>query len=117
MCVLIELDDVVDDRPCLLASQRLEVRQEGAVTRDVGFGLLVEAGVNRIVGPLEQECFTVLDEFYALVRILAIEVVQRIPRHDHRRGDIVLHLYLVRRVEIRAQFENSPGALWIEPHP
>jgi hypothetical protein len=107
--VLVELHHVLDDRSRLLHRQRLEVRDERAGRGQVGFGLRVEAAMNRVVGTLEQQRLAILHQFNAADSVLGIEVASAtFARHHHRRGNVVLGLHLVGGMKVRPQLVNAP---------
>ena len=92
--------------------ERLEVRAEEARAGHVLLGLPVEAGVDRVVGPLEEAELAVLGELEARVAVvLSGEADEPARRHDHRGGDVVLHLHLVGRHEVLAELVGAPGAV------
>ena len=60
----------------LLDGQRLKIRNEVSGRGEVGFGILVEAAVDGVVGTLEEQRLAVLHELHALVAIFGIEIIQ-----------------------------------------
>ncbi len=107
---------MIDQAPRIFARERLEIGEERARAGDIGLRLLVEAAMNRLVRPLEQHGFAVGHQFDAGVAIFRVEMREGRARQHHRRRDIVLHLHLVGRMEIRAQLVNAPGAVGIVAH-
>ena len=57
---LVELHDFVDQFLHLLHGQRFEVGKERSWRCDVGFGVLIEAAVDGVVRPLEQQRLAIL---------------------------------------------------------
>lgn len=58
-----EMDDVVAHLPNLVTGERLIVGDEEVITRHVHLGLGVIASNDGVIGTLEQQQLTVLDEF------------------------------------------------------
>jgi hypothetical protein len=61
---------VLDDVLSVRRRERLEIRAEEALRAHVGFRLLVEAGVDRVVRSLEQAPFAIFRDFQAGVAVV-----------------------------------------------
>ncbi len=69
-----------------------------------------------VIGPLEQQGFAIHYKLDALIRVLRVEIVQTFPRQHDRCGDVVFYLYFIRRIEIRTQLVDAPGAVRVVSH-
>mmetsp|Transcript_15288 Transcript_15288/g.38388 ORF Transcript_15288/g.38388 Transcript_15288/m.38388 type:complete len:1218 (+) Transcript_15288:250-3903(+) len=108
---LLEANRVLDELLDLVALEGLEVGDEVAGLAHVELRRLVEAGVDGLVGALEEAELAVLRE---LERGLLLAVRQALERlgGDHDRGrDVVLGLELPRGEEVLAEGEGLPGDL------
>src|SRR5579864_2889017 len=67
--------------------------------------------MNGIVGPLEEQGFTIGHQLDARIRALGIQSAQALFRYDYGDRNIVFHQNLFRWVEIGAEFISAPGAV------
>ena len=104
---------MIHQGPRCVDRERLEVGKEISRAGDVRLRLRVDAAVDRVVGPLEQQALAVRHQLDARVVVFRIEIVQRFARQHHRGRDVVLHLHLVGGIEIRPQLVDPPGAVRI----
>ncbi len=109
---------LLDDAPRVSRGERLEVRAEEPGPRHVLLGLAVEAGMDGVVGALEQPELAVLRQLEAgMPVVLAREADEPARRHHHRGGDVVLHLDLVGGDEVLPQLVRPPGAVLLAADP
>jgi len=100
----------------LSVGQGLEVRDEGALLRQIPLGLLVVAAMDGIVGTLEEQLLAVhhiLAGQPALIAEAGRCLLER--RADGGGRDVVLGLHLDRRAEVGAQAEQPPAVVGQEP--
>ena len=69
-----------------------------------------------VVGPLEQ---ALIRNFSRILSVgsrcpLRSKIFHAPARHDHGRGDVVLHLHFHGRMKILAQAERAPGAVGVK---
>jgi hypothetical protein len=108
---------VLGDVAHVVGLEGLKVGAEEPRIGHVLFGLSIHAGVNRVVGPLKQAKLAIVADLEAGVPVVLLRQAEElVARHDHRSGDVVLHLHFVGRQKILAQLVRPPSAARIEAH-
>ena len=72
--------------------------------------------MDRLVRALEKPVFGVVNKFDRRVGVIRVEMLERPGGHDHRGGDVVLHLHFGRGMKVFAQPKNAPGPVGLVAH-